>query len=255
MSITFLYRNKIKESISITESSNDGSGDWGTSKLYDDDLNSAFRNDVFYFTAATGTTSILFNFGSAVYMDSVASILNLTPTGTCWLKAGTTSVCGDFTTGVPIDGLGTSYKYFGNQGYQYWKINLKGVTAIGQHQINELSLFKRTSIAEMPSYPFENNIEENTVDLISERGQKWVYSNYSRESWVMNFEGVGAITENDLFKMYKYCRKNTQPFWMLLDPDNNPLDVKFVRFRDGAFLSDEIVKNVFDITMELEKEI
>ena len=252
MPITFLYKNKLENVTSITESEYDPG--WGTAFLYDNDLNSAFRGDVHYFTM-TGTTTILCNFGSAIYLDTIISVTNMPYNGTMWLTGGTISSALDFTTGVPVDGLGTSHKFFGNQGYQYWKLWMHGQTSNRQHQVNELFLGRRSSIAEMPSYPFTNGVEENTVDLISERGQRWVYQNYEREYWVMNFEGVGATTENELFKMYKYCRKNTQPLWMALDAENNPLDIKFVRFRDGAFLSDEITKSVYDLTIELEKEV
>ena len=249
MSISFLYKNLIDNVTSISE--NTSQLGWGTAYLYDGDLNSAFRGT----STVTGTTTVLFNFGSAVYMDSVVCINNLTSTGTCWLLGGTIASVGDFTTGIPIDGLGTSYKYFGNQGFQYWKFNMKGATAISQHQVNELFLGKRTTISEMPSYPFSETIEESTIDLISEKGNKWVYQNYERKIWSFNFEGVNATTENALYKMYKYCRKNTQPLWMLLDPDNDPLNIKFVRFQSNAFLSEEITKNIFDITMGLEQEI
>lgn len=255
MSIAFLYRNKIEEATSITESETSGDPGWGTAQLYDNDIYSAFRGDTHYFVSGVGTTFIRFNFGSAVYVDSVVSVLNLNTTGTCWVTAGTAINCGNFTTGVPIDGSGTAHKYFGNQIYQYWKFNMMGITGIGPHQINELWIGKRNLIEEMPSYPFVNGVEENTVDLISERGQKWTYQNYNREYWVLNFEGVNATTENNLFKMYKFCRKNTQPFWMCIDPDNSPLDIKYVRFKDNAFLSDEITKNIFDISIEVEKEV
>lgn len=256
MSIVFGYKNKLDSVTSITE--NNSQLGWGTSYLFDGDINSAFRGT----TTVTGTTFILFNFGSAVYMDSVACVTNLTSNGTLWLTAGTNSINIAETFGIPVDGHGTSYKYFWDlfqtdppQPYQYWKIWMKGATEIGQHQINEIFLGKITTISEMPSYPFENNIEENTVDLVSERGQKYIYTNYQRKYWIINFEGVGAVTENALYKMYKYCRKNTQPFWMNFFSDTDPLNTKFVRFKDNAFLSEEVTKNIFDITMELEEEI
>lgn len=234
---------------SMTE--NQSTSGWGTSFIGDGDINSAFRGT----STVIGTTTILFTFGSAVYMDSIVCVTNLTSTGTLVLRAGPSNLVSAQAFGIPIDGLGTSYKFFGNNGYQYWRLDLHGATALGQHQCNEIFLGKRLTISEMPSYPFVTGVEENTIELVSERGNKWVYQNYDREYWVMNFEGVGAVTENALHKMYKYCRKNTQPLWMNLDEENNPLDIKFVRFRDGAFLSSEETKNVFDLTMELEKEI
>lgn len=252
--ITFLYQNKLKDVVSITESELDGGGSWGTAYIADDDINSAFRGDLHYTNPGVGTTTITFSFGSAIYIDSIIAITNLTTTGTMWLMGGTIASTGNFITGVPIDGLGTSHKYFENQGYQYWKFNMKGATAISQHQLNELFLGRRTLIEEMPSYPFITGVEENTIDLVSERGQKWVYQNYDREYWIMNWEGVTAVTENALHKMYKYCRKNTQPLWMSLNADADPLDIKFVRFRDGAFLSSEETKNVYDLTVEFESE-
>ncbi len=252
--LTFLYKNKIKEAISITESEKNTYTGWGTSALCDDNLNSAFRGDVHLTNPSIGTTSILFNFGSAVYMDSVAGVFNLTVVGTCWLEAGVTSSCGNFTTGIPIDGLGTAYKYFGNQGYQYWKINMKGATGESMHQINELFLGKRLTINEMPSFPLSNSKEADMVELVSERGQKWAYFNYERENWIFNFEGVSNTTENALYNMYKYTRKDTTPFWMNLDI-NNSNNLRFIRFKDKAFLSTEVTKNIFDITCEVESEI
>ena len=107
----------------------------------------------------------------------------------------------------------------------------------------------------MPSYPLENSIEEDTTELISERGQKWIYHNFEQENWVFNFEGVNSVTESGLYKMYKYCRKNTQPLWMNLNLDDNANNIKFIRFKENSFLSEEITKNVFDLTMELEKVV
>ncbi len=251
--ITFLYKNKLKNAVQITENEINSSNTWGTKYIIDDDINSAFRAGDY--AIGYGTTSVLFNFGSAVYMDSVALVCNLTITGTCWLSAGTSKSCLNITTGIPIDGLGTSYKYFGNFGYQYWKINMQGVTTISTHQINEMFLGQRKVISEMPSYPFDESVEENTVELTSEKGQKWIYSNYERENWIFNFEGVNKTTENDLFSMYKYLKKNTTPFWMLLYPDSKPLNIKFVRFKDQGFLSDEITKYIFDLTLEVEREV
>ncbi len=252
MAITFLYKNKLENVTSITES--EFTPGWGTALLSDNDLNSAFRGDVHYFTM-TGTTTILCNFGSAVYMDSVACVNNMPYNGTMWLTGGTISSALDFTTGIPIDGLGTSHKYFGNQGYQYWKLWMHGQTANRTHQVNELFLGKRTTISEMPSYPFSETIEESTIDLISEKGNKWVYQNYERKIWSFNFEGVNATTENNLYSLYKYVRKNTQPFWMCIYPETSPLDIKFVRFQSNAFLSEEITKNIFDISMSVESEV
>ena len=257
--LTFLYKNKLKDAVSISESEFDYG--WGTAYLIDDDINSAFRGDLHYNNPGVGTTTIVFDLGTSVYIDTIACIHNLTTTGTMWLTAGNTSGEVAQTFGVPVDGLGTSYKYFIDQyatsfqPYQYWRLHMKGVTAISQHQVNEIFLGRRTLIEEMPSYPFVTGIEENTVDLISERGQKWVYKNYDREYWIMNFESVSATTENALHKMYKYCRKNTQPIWMALDAENTPLDIEFVRFKDGAFLSEEITKNIYDLTVEFDKEI
>lgn len=249
MPLTFLYKNLINNVTSITE--NQSSPGWGTAFLYDGDINSVFRG----IATAIGTTTVLFNFGSAVYMDSVVCVSNLILSGTMILRAGTISSVGNQAFGIPIDGLGTSHKFFDNNGYQYWRLDLYGTTAFGKHQINEIFLGKRLSIAEMPSYLLNNSIEEDTTELISERGQKWIYHNCEKEGWIFNFESVNATTENDLLLMYKFVRKNTQPFFMALDPDNNPNNIKYVRFKDNSFLSDEVTKNVFDLTMEIEEEI
>lgn len=248
MPITFLYKNKLLDAVSITE--NSSRAYYGTSFLMDFDTNSVYRG-----TSGNGTSTVLFTFGSAVYMDSVCCITNLTSSGTMVLRAGTISSVGDQVFGIPIDGLGTSYKYFGNFGYRYWRLDLFGVTAIFKHQVNECFIGKRLSIAEMPSYPLENSVEEDTTELTSERGQKYIYTNHQRENWVLNFEGVNAATENGLYNMYRFVRKNTQPLWMNFDAENNPNDMKYVRFRDNAFLSSEVTKSIFDITCEIEEEI
>ena len=262
MSISFFYKNKIKDVVSITESETSADLGFGTSKIFDDNLYSAYRNGTQDFTSGTGTTTLTFSFGSAIFADSIVVVSNLTQYGTMWLTAGNAPNNVAETFGVPLDGLGTSHKYFWKQyqtdppqAYQYWRLWFKGVTGIGNHQINEVFLGRRSVVEEMPSYPFETEIEENTVELTSERGQKWSYFNYDRESFVMNFEGVNAITESNLWNMYKYVKKNTQPFWFCLYSDTKPLDIKFVRFADRGFLSDEITKSVYDLTVELEKEV
>lgn len=249
MSITFLYKNLLDNVTSITE--NCSASGWGTGALSDNDLNYAFRGTA----TVTGTTTVLFTFGSAIYADSLACVNNLTSLGSLILRAGVNTTVSDFTTSIPVDGLGTSHKFFGNNGYRYWRLDFHGATGLGQHQCNELFIGKRNLIIEMPSYPVDLNIEEDCVELVSERGQRWIYYNYERENWVFNFEGVNATTESDLFNMYKYVRKDAQPIWMCLDPENNPMDIKYVRFKNDGLLSDEITKNVYDITIEIEQEI
>ena len=248
MAITFLYKNLLDNVTKVTE--NAVVSQYGTAFLYNGDLNSVYRG-----TAGNGTSTLLFDFGSAVFMDSISCISNLTTSGTLVLRAGTISTVGDQVFGLPIDGYGTSHKFFGNFGYRFWRLDAFGQTAIFKHQINEVFLGRRLSISEMPSYPLQNSVEEDTTELTSERGQKWIYHNYERENWVFNFEGINATTENDLYNMYKFVRKNTQPFFMALDSENSPNDIKYVRFRDNSFLSEEITKNIFDISLEVESEI
>ena len=113
MSITFLYKNLLDSVISITE--NASVLQFGTSYIYDEDLNSAYRG-----TSGYGTTTILFDFGSAVYADSFCCITNLTASGTLVLRAGTLSTVTDQAFGIPLDGFGTSYKYFGNNGFLFF---------------------------------------------------------------------------------------------------------------------------------------
>src|SRR3990167_302323 len=248
MSITFLYKNLINNATKITE--NSSRPYYGTAYIYDNDLNSVYRG-----TSGNGTSTVLLDFGSAVYMDSVACISNLTTSGTLVLRAGTISSVGDQVFGIPIDGYGTSHKFFGNFDYRYWRLDAFGQTGIGKHQINEAFLGKRLSISEMPSYPLENSIEEDTTELISERGQKWIYKNFEQENWIFNFEGVNSTTENNLYKMYKYVKKDTTPLWMNLNLDDNANNIKFIRFKENSFLSEEITKNVFDLTIEFYNEI
>lgn len=248
--ITFGYKNKIAEATSITENCN--SPTFGTAYLFDGDINSAFRGTA----TVNGTTTVLFTFGSAIFIDTIACITNLTTSGNLTLRAGATSLVTGTAFNLSLNGSGTSHLYFGNNGFQFWRIDLyDGLTAIGKHQINEAFLGKRVVISEMPSYSLENSIEEDSVELTSERGQRWVYHNYDMESWVFNFEGINSTNEGKLYNMYRYVQKNTTPFWMLLDPENNPNDIKHVRFKDNAFLSSEVTKNVFDVTLEVERKI
>ena len=86
--ITFLYKNLIDTATKITE--NTSIPQFGTQFLRDSDLNSAYRG-----TTGYGTTTILFDFGSAVYADSFCCITNLTASGTLVLRAGTLSTVTD----------------------------------------------------------------------------------------------------------------------------------------------------------------
>ncbi len=252
MSMVFLYNNLIKRALSITESEYDPA--FGTANLFDDDVNTVFRGDFHYFTM-TGTTTLLFNFGSAVYADSVACVTNAPLNGTLLLRAGTVSSVGNFVSNIPLDVSGTSYKNISIQSYQYWRLDLRGQTGIAQHQVNELFLGIRKTITELPSYPIETGVEEDVSELVSERGQKWIYTNFNREYWVFNFEGINAATEADLYNMYKFCGKNSTPFWMILDVENDSQNIKFCRFKDRSFLSNEVTKNIFDLTLEIERDL
>src|SRR3990167_5693995 len=99
MPITLLYKNKIQDAVSITE--NASISQYGTSYIYDVDTNSAYRG-----TTGYGTTTILFDFGSAIYMDSACCITNLTSSGTLVLRVGATSSVTGTAFGIPLDGFG-----------------------------------------------------------------------------------------------------------------------------------------------------
>ena len=249
MSMVFLYKNLIKNTNQIIANSMESG--YGSSALFDDDINSPYRGTA----TVIGTTIVFFDFGSSVYVDSAACVSNIPVNGSFKLMAGTTNPCLDFSILPALNVSGTFYKDIGLQNYRYWGVQMHGQTGNGRHQINELFLGKRKVVTELPSYPIETGVEEDVSELVSERGQKWVYTNFNREYWVFNFEGVNATTEADLYNMYKSCGKNTTPFWMIVDVENDPQNIKFCRFKDRSFLSNEITKNIYDVTVEIERDL
>jgi len=247
MSATILYNNLASKAISITE--NYSYPTYGTAYIVDGNLSTYYQGDV------VTPTSILFNFGSAVYIDHVLAVTNSTTssTGDILLTAGNTTATSSLSTGLFSNGYGTSYRDFGNYGYQYWKITMVAPTY--NNYINEVFLGKKLVITELPSYPVERNIEEDTTELISERGQKWIYLNSNKENWSLNFENINTTTKNNLFNLYKYTKGNKSAFWINFDTENDPFNFEFFNIKDESFVSEEITKNIFNVNMNLEKII
>ena len=83
--IYWMYRNKLENASSITESSGTSDTNYGTANIKDFDLHTSFRSN-----SGEGTKStLLFNFGSSVYIDSAIAVHTLPSVGTLVLKSYT----------------------------------------------------------------------------------------------------------------------------------------------------------------------
>ena len=234
--IYFAYKNllenvtKISELYGTTDSTN-----FGTSKIADFDLNTSFRSNGV--SGIYGTTTIQYDFGSSVYVDTLIAVHNFT-TGTVYVKAGGTSDPNDMTYGLPVDGgvAGTSIRYLATPvAFRYWKLYMEGSITGGYHELNEMFLGKRLSLTENPSYPFGQKAVEDIIINEAEKGQRFIYHNFSRKSWDLTFESINQDNYENLIKMRRYCGGMYKPLWFCIDADDDPVSYKLYIGTDPGF--------------------
>ena len=81
--IYWMYKNRLKDVKSITESTGTSNVNYGTANIKDFELTTSFRSN-----SGEGTKStLLFNFGSSVYIDSAIAVHTLPSVGTLVLRA------------------------------------------------------------------------------------------------------------------------------------------------------------------------
>ena len=251
--IYWCYRNLVEKATTITESSGtagDGGTNFGTANIKDYDLNTSFRSNT-----DKGTTTITLDFGSAVYVDSFIAVHNLPSEGTCLLRGGASKPPTDVTISAPIVAKGTSVKYTTASGYRYWEVSLGGTTAGGYHELFELFLGKRMELDENPTYPLRVTDVEDVVENLTERGQKYVYSNYSRRTWQLNYEAIPQASYDKLITMKSYVSGSYKPLWFCIDPGNNPEETYFVRLAQREFTFDELISNIWNVSFVVEQEL
>lgn len=256
MNVSFAYKNFIEDVSDILDlyGTTDNTN-FGTAKIADFDLNTSFRSNGV--AGLYGTTTIRFNFGSSVYVDSLIAVHNFT-TGTIYIQASGTADGNDATYGLPIDSgiAGTSVKFLTSPvSFKYWKLFMAGNTSDGYHELKEAFIGKKLTLNENPSYPFEPNVIEDTIMNMAEKGQRFIYHNFSRKTWELNYEGITESSYLALSKMRRYCRGSYKPLWFCIDYDNDPLEIFFTRMIGNEFSYKELTVDVWDVSFRLEEEL
>jgi len=99
--------------------------------------------------------------------------------------------------------------------------------------------------------------EQQDLELITERGVRWLRRQYSRDKWVLTFR----VTESQLAAfqaLHDAVDGQLTPFYFSLDYTASPLESVYVRKEAGFHpgqLQDEIDPPVYDYQMTLTGEI
>lgn len=253
--ISYCYKNLANNPSFITETWGTTNSEFGTAKISDNNLQTYFLSNGA--TPGPGTVaSILFDFGSAVSVNSLIVIHNMSA-GTLFMGAGASiPIYGtaDAFYGLPIYGnTGTSINYLNSEvSYRYWKLFANNPSLI---RINEVFIGKRDVFSVNPSYPFGKEIDSSTIVTESEKGQKHVYSKYTRRAWEVDYQSIDAASYGTFLNMRNYCGGNYKPFYFCEDIDSNKFETVFCRFGKNSFKSEEISYNIYDVSFRIEEEL
>ena len=254
--ILFCYKNFCESPSVITETWGTTNSDFGTSKLADNNLQSFWTTQGI--SPGPGTVAnILFTMGSAVYVDSLIVVHNLNETGTLYVKAGDTNPPTTITYPLPILGnTGTSINFFSPiVSYNFWQLFADGTKLSEVTKIKEVFIGKRDTLSVNPQYPFRKEIEAYTILTESEKGQRKVYSKYTKSKWDFSYPAIDEATFGTLNKIRNYCGGSYRPLWMCLDKDDDKFATYMVRFMKNSFKSTEIIDGIYDVSFGIEEEL
>lgn len=249
--INWMFKNKIETVTSITESTGTSNPNFGTANIKDFDLHSSFRSDT-----NIGTTTLLLNFGSAVFIDTAIAIHNLPTTGgTMILRGGTDVSPTSVSVTLPLIVKGTAVIFGNSNGYQYWELSMAGTAAGGYHELFELHLTKRKTLNENPTYPLSIRDDDDVSIGETEKGQKYSYFNSSRRSWGLNYEAVPQATYLELVNMKRTVSGGFKPLFFSLDPTGAPEETYFVRMDGQSFTYNELITQTWNVSFSIVQEI
>lgn len=251
--IHWMFKNKVENVNTITESSGTSNTNYGTNNINDFDINTSFRSN----SAGAGTTTLLFDFGSAVYIDSIIGKQNLPVVGgTMIMRAGTVSNPADVSLAIPLTAKGTAALYTSPNGYRYWELSMAGTAAGGYHELFELFLGKRLELNENPKDNLVITDIEDTNESVTDKGQIFKYHNFSRRLWKLNYPAIPQASFESLLNMRRFVKGSYKPLWFCFDPGSNPEITHFARLKGESFTYSELVSGVaWDISFSIEQEI
>lgn len=255
--ISWMYRNLCNDPSAIVDVIGTSNTDFGSSRLGDNNLKS------YWTSVSTGTiVSILFDMGSSVEVDTFIAVHNLpvsetTGTYTLYLMAGNTNppISSTYILSNPAS-PGTSMYFIGSTvNYRYYRLLSYGTLFNEQTRINEIFIGKRDVFSVNPEYPFHKKIDSATIVTESEKGQKKVYSKYTRRGWGFSYNSINDALNGTMNKIRKFTSGSYRPFWICLDKDDNPYETFFCRFVKNSFKHSETMVNCHDINFEIEEEL
>lgn len=249
--ISWMYKNKISNVVSMTETYGTVNGDYGTANLADNNIQSYYASQ-----GPDGLTKVLFDFGSSVTVDSFIVLHNTDGSigGTVYFGVGDTNPPVTTYVGVPVVNItGTSAKFLTSPiTYRYFQLHAIAGTRFTK--INEVFIGKRDVFSINPEYPFKKELTMNNIITQSEKGKKFVYNKYDRLKWGFKYPAIDDTLYGTLSNMRDFCGGSYKPFFMCIDKDDNLLETFFVRFINNSWKHTEISYGVHDIEFSIEEE-
>ncbi len=248
--ISWMYKNKVSNIVSMSEIYGTTNSDYGTANLIDNNIQS------YYSANSTSLTKVLFDFGSAVTIDSLIVVHNADGNlgGTVYFHIGNNNPPTDVDVGVPVvSRTGTSMKFLSSAiSYRYFQLCAIAGTKVTK--INEVFIGKRDTFPINPEYPFKKELVMSNIITQSEKGKKFVYNKYDRLKWDFRYPSMDDILYGTFSAMRDFCGGSYKPFFMCIDKDDNLLDTYFVRFVNNTWKHSEISYGVHDVEFSIEEE-
>lgn len=259
--ISWMYKNKIENVITMTETYGTINGDYGTSSLADGDLQSYFSGN-----SESASPTILFDFGSVVTVDSFIVVSNHrsninNDNGVLSFNAGDTNpptgtniILRALTDPTDIRSAGTAVRFLSSSiSNRYFKLSaLIGGTAVTH--LNEVFIGKRDTLPINPEYPLKKELMMFNIVTQSEKGKKFVYNKYDRLKWDFKYSAINDALYGTLNNMRDHCGGSYKPFFICIDKDDNLLETYFVRIARSSWKHTELIDGSHDISFSIEEE-
>lgn len=251
-----MYKNFCESPLNVTSTYGTSNPDYSVDKLHDNNLQTWFSSDR-VITPPGDVVTVTFDFGSAVYVDTLIVVHNIGTVGTMYINAGNTNPPTTSTFGMPIIGsTGTSMCYENSPvSYRYFKLFANGTKLSETTKIKEMFIGKRDTFSINPEYPFNKGLDTVTIVNESDKGQKSTYNRYTKQNWLFNYSAIDNSLNGTFNKIRNYCKGSYKPFWFCEDYENNKTETFFVRFQKNSFKHSEIVDDTHEVSFGIEEEL
>jgi len=233
----WLHTNKIVSVSGVVITPDSAATLYPKTNLYNNNPASVFRT-----TDAAGAHNIVFDFGTATSIDTLAiANPNFRSSATITIQANAANAWGapSFTEVVNCSGLANDpafenlfHKFSSTQNFRYYRLLMSDIgNPDGYYEIGETWLGSRVT----PSQDWEVTWTQNYSDVNVLHQTEWLHDYaYIRDtgdarSISVEWTGITAATVTQIRQLKRSIKTSGYPFWVCPVHTNNPPEALFVR--------------------------